>query len=229
MQKLKFSTGNSKMNSLASYLNLKNTQVVSFDLPAGYTCPNAKLCKAYASPKSVKIIQGKDMIFRCYAASLEVVFKNYRESHWHNFNILKSMDTDSMVELILKSLPKNVKIVRIHSSGDFFNDNYFKAWLKISELLPQVNFFGYTKVLEYVKLVKPSNFKLQYSFGGIQDSEVTDNIPTCKVVEYSSESVCKGKDFEASSEDYFRIMKGESFTLNLHGTQPKNRKAIEYC
>ena len=222
MQKLKFSSTNRKMNSLAKTLGVSKKQAVSFDLPAGYTCPAASLCKAYANKFNGKITDGKNMQFRCYAASMEAAFTNTRNAHWHNYDLLKN--SDDMASLINESLPKNVKVVRVHSSGDFFNRDYFQAWIEVAQKNPDVQFFGYTKVLEYVTIQKPSNFSLVYSFGGIHDSKVTDSIPTCKVVKYSDESVCKNHDDFEASQDYFKIVAGESFTLNLHGTQPARAK-----
>lgn len=46
---------------------------------------------------------------------------------------------------------------------------------------PDVSFFGYTKVLQYVSAEKPGNFKLVYSFGGKMDSKLK-NEPVAYVV-----------------------------------------------
>ena len=224
MQTLKFSTGNKKMNSLANVLGVSKKQAVSFDLPAGYTCPAASLCKAYANKFNGKITDGKNMQFRCYAASLEAAFTNTRNAHWHNYDLLKGLNVLEMATLINNSLPKNVKVVRVHSSGDFFNRDYFQAWVEVAMNNPEVQFFGYTKVLEYVTIQKPSNFNLVYSFGGIYDSQVNGSVPTCKVVKYSDNSVCKDKSDYEASQDYFKIVEQVSFTLNLHGTQPARAK-----
>ena len=225
MKNLKFGKSNAKMNHMAESMGLKKSEVVTFDLPAGYTCPMASMCKAFASKKSGKIIDSKTMIFRCYAASIEARFKNSRIAHWHNFDLLKHLSESAMVDLINASLPKNVKIVRIHSSGDFFSQEYFNAWVKVASMNQKVSFFGYTKIVDYVKALKSDNFKLVYSMGGLMDNEVDNTVPTCTVVEYSEKSICKSKDF--SHEDFNYIMQGKSFTLNLHGTQPKNRAKIQ--
>lgn len=226
MKKLKFSTGNAKINRLAKSLNLKNTEVVGFDIPAGYTCPAADICKTFASVKNGKQIKGKNQIFNCYAANIETAFKNSRLAHWHNFNLIKNLNKDEIKKLIAESLPKTVKIIRIHSSGDYFKESYFNAWLEFAIENPNITLFGYTKILKYVITKKPANFKLVYSHGGIYDKEAQAlGVPTCKVVEYSDESICKDKELDAD-EDYNLIMNQKSFTLNLHGVQAKNRKKL---
>ncbi|MEJ3741811.1 hypothetical protein WEI85_00715 [Actinomycetes bacterium KLBMP 9797] len=63
--------------------------------------------------------------------------------------------------------------IRIHDSGDFFNDDYLNAWLRICAARPDVNFYAYTKeVSRFRRLVEPNpptNFLWVYSYGGTQD------------------------------------------------------------
>jgi hypothetical protein len=63
--------------------------------------------------------------------------------------------------------------IRIHDSGDFFNDDYLQAWLRICHARPGVNFYAYTKeVTRFRRLVEPDpppNFLWVYSYGGTQD------------------------------------------------------------
>lgn len=221
---LKFSFHNSKIHKLANYLGLSVKSVVSFDLPAGHTCPMADKCKATADKITGKITDSKGMQFRCYAASNEAVFSSTRKNRWHNFDELKN--AVSMDVLIENSLPAGVKVVRIHSSGDFFNKKYFDAWCKVASNHPEINFFGYTKILPYVNAVKPANFKLVYSYGGILDSKVT-NEPVAYVVNTIQDAVNKGLPVSCQSnpsDDYDFVMSGKSFALVLHGTQPKKGK-----
>lgn len=216
---LKFSFGNRKLHELADMLSLPRKAVASFDLPAGYTCPMASLCKSYAHKVTGKITDGKDMKFRCYAASGEAVFTSVRKSRWHNFDTLNGKSIFEMTCEILSSLPKGIKIIRIHSSGDFFSRDYFMAWLAVAELHPEITFFGYTKVLEYVQYSKPDNFHLVYSYGGKQDDKVT-NEPVAYVVTSLDERnvpiACQSKP----ADDYYYVVQGKSFGILLHGTQP---------
>src|SRR5581483_1639377 len=116
MNKLKFAKGNAKLS--------KNVAV--FSLPAGHTCMGAKDCLSKAHKVTGKITDGKNISFRCYAASNECLFPNIRKSRWQNFEMLKGKSLVAMADLIDASLPmKNTKFVRIHASGDFFSQTYF--------------------------------------------------------------------------------------------------------
>lgn len=224
MTKLKFSYKNSKMNKLAEELGFSKNQVVSFDLPAGFTCPMADMCQTYSNRLTGKITDGKNAKFRCYASNLESAFKNVRLAHWFNFDAIR--ESSNVGELINSSLPKNVKVVRIHSSGDFFTRDYFMAWVRVAELNPQVSFFGYTKIIAYVDFIKPSNFKLVYSHGGKQDSMITTQ-PTSYVVntvEDANRAGLKVSCQENPVDDFYLVMNQESFALVLHGTQKKSAR-----
>lgn len=226
MDKLKLSYGNSKLHKLAEYLGIGKKAVVSFDLPAGYTCPMANLCKSYANRETGKITDGKEMIFRCYAASGEAAFKNARLLRWHNFDLLKVLDLDGMVALIEGSLTNGIKVIRIHSSGDFFSLDYFNAWVRVAKNHPDISFFGYTKVLPYVSAVKPDNFKLVYSYGGKLDNEVK-NEPVAYVVNTVIDAINRGLKvacLDNPSDDFDFVMGGRTFALALHGTQPAKAK-----
>lgn len=63
--------------------------------------------------------------------------------------------------------------IRIHDSGDFYSDEYLRAWLRICRARPNVNFYAYTKeVSMFRRLVEPDpppNFLWVYSYGGTQD------------------------------------------------------------
>lgn len=225
---LKFSKSNSKMTKLAGMLGLKKSQVFSFDLPAGWTCPMADICLSKADKITGKITDGENSKFRCYAASIESAFTSARQSHWHNFELLKGQSIEGMVELILSSIPASAQIVRIHSSGDFFNKNYFLAWVEVAKSLPDVVFFGYTKILPYVGFEKPSNFKLVYSMGGKMDSKVT-NEPVSLVVNTVADAIKLGVEVSCQvhpADDFNFVMAQKSFALVLHGTQPKGGAKI---
>lgn len=218
---IKFTCGNKKLNHLADALHLKKNQVVCFDLPAGWTCPNAVDCKAKADRYTGKITDGKGMKFRCYASSVESYSPGARKVRWDNFIGVKT----NALENLENALNPKIKIIRIHSSGDFFSPEYFQAWVKFAENHPEIIIFGYTKIADYVKFNKPSNFKLVYSKGG-KDDKNSQDLPSCYVsqnpeIEYPEiKHACSGND----TDDYDCIMSGLSFVLKVHGTQPARPK-----
>lgn len=55
------------------------------------------------------------------------------------------------------------KVCRIHSSGDFFNQDYIEFWASIIKRFPKINFYAYTKVdkiLDFSSLTQLGNFNL---------------------------------------------------------------------
>ena len=222
MDNLKFSFGNRKVKELGRVQGVKSC---SFDLPAGYTCPMADICQSFANKETGKITDGANCQFRCYAASLEAAFKPTRALHWYNFELLKGKSKSEMVELIQSSLPPKVGIIRIHSSGDFFNEDYFNAWVEVTRNNPHIRFFAYTKVLNYVSADTPDNFKLVYSYGGKMDNELSSE-PVAYVTRTLEQAIELGVPVSCEDnpvDDFDYIMAGKSFALMLHGTQPAGR------
>ena len=220
---LKFGTGNAKLS--------KDTLI--FDLPAGHACPFALNCLAKTSPVTGKLTDGKETQFRCFAATGEALSPQARNLRWHNFDTLRSLKTDTkMVEVILNSIKAFGKIdkiakVRVHSSGDFFSEAYFRAWMTVAKTLPHIVFYAYTKSLPYwinsLELV-PANFKLNASKGGKFDSLINEN--KLKYVEVvHSEAEAMQKNLEVDHNDSFAWAIDKSFALLIHGTQPAGTEA----
>jgi hypothetical protein len=221
---LKFGDRNQKLRRLATYMGIPFSQVVSFDIPAGFTCGKANICKTYANRFTGKLQRVGRVL--CFAAKAENYLPSVRKARWDNYTALLACGTNAqaMADLILQGLPKRVKVVRIHSSGDFYAQAYFDAWIIVANALPNVTFFGYTKYLDYATAPKPANFSLQYSYGGLDDNALTEaknngaNIPTCYIGEYEgqyTEKVVCGSH-EKAHEDFFEIVNGNSFVINVH-------------
>lgn len=216
---LRFTESNSKLEKLARHEGLHLNEVVQFDLPAAYTCPKARECKCMFNPMTGTLVQGKDMRFECYAAKAERQYANVALTRWCNYLLLKQCGSvEKMAEFILQCLPKKVKIVRLHSSGDLFTVEYFKAWCLVAKARPEITVFGYTKVMAYVIAEKPENFRLQFSLGSDDDDEVDQNTPVCHVVpDHASADypvVCATRADDHS--DYGMIMSSKSFCLIVH-------------
>jgi len=213
----------SKLRKLADMLNINKSEIASADLVCGYSCPMADKCKSFADKQTGKITDGKNTIFRCYGATLEGAFPSVRALHWQNFQaMIDAKTTLKMKNEIIKAISPKIKVLRIHSFGDFFNENYFRAWLAVAEKFPQISFFGYTKVLPYVSMAKPDNFKLVYSYGGLMDDCLT-NEATAYVVNNISEAETMNLPVACQippADDYNFILNKKSFALVLHGIQP---------
>ena len=192
MQLLKFQQGNAKLG--------KN--IFTFSLPAGHACPFANECLRKADKLTGKLTDGPNTQFRCFAASAEAVYPNVRLARWHNFDLLKKLNSVKAADLILASLPKKANIVRIHVSGDFFNEAYFLAWLQVAKLRPTVLFYGKldAQILEHgLKFAK-----VVYSPEQAQELGL--------LIDHTDEAAYKTK---------------ESFALLIHGQQPKGSKASQ--
>lgn len=213
---LKFGYGNSK---------LPRTTVI-FDLPAGHSCPFAKLCKSSVHRVTGKLTDGPHTEFRCYAASTEGLRSRVRAARWHNFNLLKNKSYEAITDLIYSSLPEG-HLYRIHSSGDFFSQEYFDAWVMIAAARSDRTFYAYTKALPFwVKRrhILPRNFKLIASVGGTHDHLIEEyKLRSARVV--LSEKEAKHYGLAIDHDDTLAWKTNTSFALLIHGTQPAQSKA----
>lgn len=214
---LKFGTGNAKLS----------TSISTFSLPAGHTCPFAKECLSKADRLTGKIIDGAHCKFRCFAASQECVYPTVRKQRWHNFELLKGLSVEKMTDLIQASLKPGFAYVRVHVSGDFFNEKYFLAWLNVALNNPLVTFYGYTKALPLLvkyKAYLPQNFRFTASRGGTCDKLIGKHkLRSAEVVFSVKEAAEKG--LQIDHDDSHAIKGNKSFALLIHGTQPAGTAA----
>lgn len=213
---LKFGKGNAKLSK----------DIYTFSLPAGHSCPFAFECKASADRSTGKIKDGKDQVFRCFAASQEALYTNTRTARWHNYDLLRKLKTvDKMSTLIVDSLPLKANIVRVHVSGDFFSQVYFDAWMAVARIFSKKKFYAYTKSIPYWlerRDTIPKNFNLTSSKGGKTDALIDLNkLKYAKVVMSEEEA---GK-LEIDHDDSHAYDGKNSFGLLIHGTQKKGSKA----
>ena len=212
--KLKFAKGNAKLNG----------DTAIFSLPAGWTCPAALLCQSRADKDTGKITDGSQCQFRCYAASAENLFRNIRVSRWRNFEMLRQcVGPLGMADLIVRSMPvKGIKLCRIHSSGDFFSQDYFDAWCLVAMRKPDVIFYAYTKALPYwvARLGQiPANLRIVASRGGKYDSLIEQhNLRHVQVVFSEAEAI--QANLPLDHDDTHAWKHEGNFALLLHGTQP---------
>jgi hypothetical protein len=183
--------------------NLKVSKDVGiFNLPAGTACLNCKDC-----------------LSTCYARQAQIMYPNVREFRNCNYH-LATTNPDLLATMILEQIDKEqIKIVRIHESGDFISVAYIKMWEAIITKRPRVKFYAYTKV--YNKFTKT-----------LKD---LDSLPNCNIIDsfiegfrnYGSEDYInklqqKAKIFvcptEGCMDDCKYCLDGKNVAFVIHGT-----------
>jgi hypothetical protein len=149
--------------------------VYEFNLPTGTTCPFALECKVVVDKLTGKFDVTKGQ-YRCYAASAER-FPAVRNHRWNNFEYVKNNN--------IPIIPEKCQSIRIHSSGDFFNQKYFDMWIQLAKDNPNIEMWAYTKSLKYwVSRINdiPNNLILTASYGGSLDYLIEEyNLKNVKV------------------------------------------------
>ncbi len=216
---LRFGRGNAKLDDA----------IFTFSLPAGYSCPSARLCLSRAGRKNGRINDGLQTQFRCYAATMEIR-QSVRRSRWHNFGLLQACNSaEEMTALILASISRFAGYIRIHCSGDFFSQDYFDAWLAAAAARPSTLFYTYTKSLPFwvARLgCIPDNFVLTASKGGQQDDLIESHGLRYALVVYS-EAEAKALGLPIDHNDSHAMQPGGNFALLIHGTQPAGTEAAK--
>jgi len=231
MNLLKFAKGNGKL-----------TDRLIFSIPAGYTCPYAGVCRTYANRDTGKIMDhpgsnSKAAEYRCFAAMAEVR-PNVRDARWYNYDLLReSMYTSketqdkAMGNLILSSLDKQPekKLIRVHESGDFWTENYLKAWINVANELNDRIFYAYTKSLNswlHLNEWIPKNLYLTASHGGALDDLILAYPKVFFRVAYVvySEEEAEKRGLEIDHDDSL-CLGDKSFALLVHGSQRAGSEA----
>jgi hypothetical protein len=156
--------------------------VYEWNLPSGFTCPSALECLVKVDRETGKF-NNKSKSYRCYSAMQER-FPAVRDHRWKNFDFLR--------EGGVPKIPEKAKHIRIHMSGDFYSQDYFDMWLKICSEHPEVEFWAYTKSLNYwVKSIDkvPKNLVLTASRGGKFDNLIEKhNLKNVEVIKKADQS-----------------------------------------
>ena len=158
MNKLKRSNDRKVANAVSK--NGKTPTIANtFGLPSG---------KAYSCPGETAVCSKV-----CYAGKLEKIYKGVRDNLLHNWNLLKDASYEEMYYLIEEMIKEFIadcdkkdapKLFRIHWDGDFFNDEYARAWKHVILNNPDVQFWVYTRVKSAALILKGmDNLSLYYS------------------------------------------------------------------
>ena len=123
-----------------------------FNLPALVSCPNATPACGAA----------------CYAQAGHYAMKEPPKMYWGNWVHLHLIGPHRWVEalrgVVLAGLHgQETGHFRLHSSGDFFSQEYFDAWCAVARSLPRVRFWAYTRTTTLDLSQRPDNLVIYAS------------------------------------------------------------------
>lgn len=167
------------------------------------TCPNAGACAK-----------------GCYALAGAYRFSNVAKAFERR---LEATLTDDFIPAMLSDIDKQrAERIRIHDSGDFYNEEYLDRWLTIIKVRPNVQFYAYTKMVSLFKkrtLDIPSNFTVIFSFGGTED-KLIDVVTDRHSLVFESLAQLKACGYaDASNQDDIALGKNHKIGLVYHGTK----------
>ena len=131
-------------------------KIYSFDLPAVVSCPNSDIC-----------------FKTCYANKGTFLYggNNAKQSNTFNYTIALNDLKYLQKELIKEIIKKKIKVIRIHSSGDFFSKEYFLMWCNIAKRFKNLKIFTYSKAPQIEGLKVPKNLNIIDSFITIDNTK----------------------------------------------------------
>lgn len=176
-----------------------------FNIPARVTCPGrTKFCGA-----------------KCYALKAERIYPQVLPARQANFEeTRRPAFRDHMEETIRKHAHK-IKRVRVHESGDFYNQAYLQDWFFIAQRFPGITFYAYTKSFHLNFDAKPGNFVLIASFDKSTGPAALANYYARKEA-FSNTFTIVGKDEKANCVQDCTVCskcwtgKGRALTVNVH-------------
>lgn len=204
----------SKDRKVANQVNAGGKQATmanTFGLPSGvaFSCPGAtSVCE--------KI---------CYAGNLERVFKGVRNvllSNWEQLNACGfagkvSLLGEMIVEFVEECDKRNAeKLFRIHWDGDFFNEEYTKAWAVVILSNPDVQFWAYTRSdFAIPLLIDLPNLSLYFSA-----DEANKDLAIALKKTYGVKLAYLAKDFATGKSDFEQLQEKSAIPC------PENNKKI---
>lgn len=183
-------------------------QIALFNLPRVDTCPGATaLC-----------------VKHCYIKRTNR-FPQVRPSHQLRYEA--SLKDDFVQKMVADIVKCRKKILRVHTSGDFYGEKYIADWVDIVKQTPETAYYAYTRSWRVPRLMRQldrlrrlPNMQLWWS----SDSET--GAPPEGVVAYMSVDDSDIPEFGASlvfrvKRDTMRTMVGGVNVCPLESGQPK--------
>lgn len=213
---ISLSKGNAKLVKTSG----EEYKVIGFGIPADHnfedssgqtvnTCPGATACRGVCYAK-----QGRYLMPNVMAARND----NLSES-------LKETFVTDMVAALTKARSYNV--VRIHDSGDFYNQTYFDKWSAIASALPGKIFYAYTKNHTLNMANKPDNLRIVRSLGGRWDKLV--NLTESHSRIFASEQAREAAGYIDGNKSDIPAIEGEvKIGLVYHGVKKLTKAQESY-
>lgn len=119
-------------NPLTDWNEKLGKGVLCFDIVSKRTCPNCAKC------------------LNCYANKIETLRPYVYNKHLFNTLLLLHYTVNLQVAIERQLSRTTKRIVRLHSSGDFFAQWYVDFWADIAKKFPHIFFYGYSKSFNWV-------------------------------------------------------------------------------
>lgn len=114
------------------------SDVYIFNLPPVKTCRPTKWCRE-----------------NCYALKGNFQLPSAKQAAQWRYQISKS---PNFVDLVVREIQRHrVRLVRLHSSGDFYGPEYIKKWIEIARRCPQTLFRTTTRRRDFSRLIHRLN------------------------------------------------------------------------
>lgn len=130
------------ISPVLSYENSKLHGIYIFDLLAVFTCRNCSTCRDTCYARKAQRLYVNTLLRRSYMTWLAMHFLAWLKQ-----------------EIIAEIEKEKPDFIRIHSSGDFFSQNYADMWTEIAKLFPETKFYYYTKVSNILELETLKNME----------------------------------------------------------------------
>ena len=175
-------TDNSKTKFKSNHLN---TFGLMHGRPAGGgTCPGAT-----TGPGGCLSLKRKGGVnATCYVDKLVKAYPNFGKVLLRNTELLKDKTTAEMEAVLTATVEAFVKhnkgqnlFFRLHTSGDFFSEDYARAWAATINNFPNVQFWAYTRSLWAVPLLMDCrNLAIYISADNVNYAEAKAVFDTCR-------------------------------------------------
>lgn len=118
----------------------------------------------------------------CYAKRGNFSYPYVQKAMQHNLKQSKEPLFWKRVCLQIENiiLDTGVKRIRLHSSGEFYDKQYYKKWVKVTKSFPDIKFLAYTRNTDIDFSTAPNNFVIYFSV----DESTRKTNKSCKLKSY---------------------------------------------